>query len=254
MREQRLQALNEFIQAHQTVSLKTLALTFSVSLYTIRRDMDELVARGQVRKHYGGVTAASLHNTFPIVYAERVATLREEKQRIALQAASDIQDHEVLYIDAGTTTLYMADLLKKRTVTVVTNSLPIIRDLAASDTVELIALGGHFDSRTASFYGPTALETVERFKFDKVFLGTSGLSIEHGLTNYTELEAALKRAVMQRGNRCYVLVDHSKLGRDSLYRIGPLSHADVLVTDQLLPPLLAQYCEKHTIEVRHKLV
>ena len=60
MRVDRLNLMEQYILARESVSLEELAAYFSVSLNTVRRDVGELLTRGHVRKVYGGVSACQI--------------------------------------------------------------------------------------------------------------------------------------------------------------------------------------------------
>jgi DeoR family fructose operon transcriptional repressor len=69
-----------------------------------------------------------------------------------------------------------------------------------------------------------------------VFLGTNGLTVEHGLSTPDRDEAATKRAMVASSRRAVVLADASKIGTDSTLRFASLDEIDVLVTDEGASP------------------
>ena len=64
-----------------------------------------------------------------------------------------------------------------------------------------------------------------------VFLGTNGITVEHGLSTPDRDEAATKRAMVACARQVVVLADASKVGTETPIRFAELAEVDVLVTD-----------------------
>lgn len=68
IKEKRIQRIEEYVSKNQTASLDELVKVFNVSKNTIRRDIQELVERGDFRKVYGGIAINEKNlNPFKIV-------------------------------------------------------------------------------------------------------------------------------------------------------------------------------------------
>ena len=72
---------------------------------------------------------------------------------------------------------------------------------------------------------------IERLRFDIAFLGTNGLTAEHGLSTPDAEEAATKRALVAAARRVIVLADADKLAEEHLVRFAHLREVDSVVTD-----------------------
>ena len=105
-RERTLQLLQE----KEEVSVKALSKDFCVSEMTIRRDLHLLEAQGLAVVHYGG---ASLCNYRPMFqdFSNRQEKLYKNKLAIARTAATKIERHDTLFLDASTTILLMLRFL-----------------------------------------------------------------------------------------------------------------------------------------------
>ena len=57
MRDKRLDDMEEYILAQKDSSLDELCEKYRISKNTVRRDIDELLLRGNIKKVYGGVKA-----------------------------------------------------------------------------------------------------------------------------------------------------------------------------------------------------
>lgn len=74
---------------------------------------------------YGGVTSAEKSVLVP--FENRTIQHQDEKIKIARYASRFIEDHDLVFIDSGTTTKSMLETLDPdKNVTVLTNSLDII--------------------------------------------------------------------------------------------------------------------------------
>src|SRR5690606_23885614 len=98
---------------------------------------------------------------------------------IASWAADQIEPGETILLDAGSTTGLLARRLPEvADLTVVTASIPAITTLQARDDLELISLGGRLRALSQAFVGPLTELALERLTFDRVFLGTDGVSTD----------------------------------------------------------------------------
>ena len=120
------------------------------------------------------------------------------------------------------------------------------------ENINLIVLGGEVDKRTNSITGYHAISFLQNLNITKSFLASSGISIDSGLTNYTVIEAEIKRHCLQTSNKTFLLVDSSKFGQSSLVKYGKVSDLDMIISDQLLPTEYAEYCEKNNVGITYE--
>jgi DeoR family transcriptional regulator, fructose operon transcriptional repressor len=64
------------------------------------------------------------------------------------------------------------------------------------------------------------------------FLGTNGISADHGFSTPDTSEAAVKRTIVRCARQTVVLADSSKLGLDTTVRFAAPAEVDALVTDE----------------------
>lgn len=76
LKSKRIEQIEKYVFEHQTVSLDELVKEFNVSKNTIRRDVQQLVERGTIKKVYGGV--AVNHTTLE---SFTVRQTRNQKQK-----------------------------------------------------------------------------------------------------------------------------------------------------------------------------
>ncbi|MFH0807236.1 MAG: DeoR/GlpR transcriptional regulator, partial [Elusimicrobiota bacterium] len=139
---------------------------------------------------------------------------------------------DVIILDTGTTNYWIASLLKNRkNITVITNSLKAAVELSSNKDIRHILIGGYILPETFSIYGPSAVEDIKKFNADKVFLGTTGIHWEKGLTEIYGEEASMKKIFLEISREKIVVTDHSKLGIVSFAHVAPLSKIDMVISD-----------------------
>ena len=155
-----------------------------------------------------------------------------------------------MLLDAGTTTARLALMLPRDLhLTVVTNAVPIAARLAGSPSVNLHLLPGRVRSTTHAAVGEDTVEALSRLRADVAFIGTNGLSVDHGLSTPDHTEAAAKRAIVASAHKVVVLVDSSKIGREHTVRFAELADVDVVVTDSGADPADLAELRSHGLEV-----
>lgn len=250
MRTRRIDFIQNYIEQQKSVSLDALCEKFKVSKNTIRRDIEELVKRGTVRKVYGGVTSRIANADAKLLpYEQRHTVLSQEKDDISRVAASFVSDGDVIYIDTGTTCLNMVDYLTETTCTVITNSLQILIKAVSHTNLQVISLPGTLNRITLSFVGTDLPEYLKTFNITKAFMASTGVTIENGLTNASMDEYSAKKAVIQNSNTRFLLTDHTKFGKIALMTYCSLSEIQHLITDAPLPEHYEEYCHEYQIAV-----
>ncbi len=212
-------------------SISALAAALRVSTMTVRRDLDQLETEGLIRRTHGGALTEALGQV-DLAYAARSRQSARAKRQIGRAAAELVQDGEVVFIDAGTTALAMAEFLAaRRGLTIVTHSLPVAERLAGCAGVEVFLLGGQVRHTFMSVVGYRTEESLATFRFDRAFLGTAGIDLQRGLTHAAPEEIPIKKLAARLADQVVVLADRTKLGRKGpVYFLSP-AEIDLLITD-----------------------
>jgi DeoR family transcriptional regulator of aga operon len=79
--------------------------------------------------------------------------------------------------------------------------------------------------------GPAAIETLNMFVLDRLFLSVTGVDADRGATMIEPEEAALFRVMVRQAREVVVVADSSKVGMVSPAVICPLREVDLLITD-----------------------
>ena len=232
--EQRRRTIADLVTQHDGLSVDELAARLEVSSSTIRRDLSALAERDLVERTHGGavpVTNVGVEQPFN----QRVVHNLERKRPIGERAVREIQEGQVVYFDAGTTTMQAAKKTPEDLSNVfVTNSPLLLSRLAeGEETVKLT--GGQYRPETKALVGPTAEAYIRNSNFDLGFLGVNGISEDGELSTPNESEAALKRLVMANTSRVAVVTATEKFGERSFRQFGSIDDIDLLVTDARVP-------------------
>lgn len=230
--EERFDRILALLDQKRTVTVPELCAVTGASVATIRRDLSILAEQGRLNKVHGGAVAV----TAAFESVERDVSTKaqlnvEEKERIARYAAHQIQDEDVVFIDAGTTTLRMVEHLAGSRASFVTTGIECARRMVQK-RLRVYVIGGQLKAGTEAIVGAAALEAIRRYNFTKAFLGTNGVTVRQGCTTPDAEEAAVKRAATEQAYLTYVLADSSKFGKVSAVTVCPLAKACIL-TDRV---------------------
>ncbi|MGE5221499.1 MAG: DeoR/GlpR family DNA-binding transcription regulator [Omnitrophica WOR_2 bacterium] len=229
----------EFVQQRRSVSVKELSKFFQVSSMTVRRDLDILETKGLVTRIHGGVTSPI--SPIALREKERESVNISQKSCIGEAGLNFVEEGQTIFIDAGTTTAELAKrLFHRRGLTVVTNSVKVLSILADAPGINLIGLGGAVYGGAWSFVGSLAEGAIRRFHSNLAFLGITSLSLEHGLTEINYFEADVKSLIIKQSQRVVLLADSGKFEKVSPISVAPLTDIDVIISDDLLEPPLAE--------------
>jgi DeoR family transcriptional regulator of aga operon len=252
--EKRRSAILEELAGARSVQVSDLSRRLGVSEVSIRHDLEDLETRGLLRRVRGG--ALSVPQAMQDwSFNERMLMRHEQKERIGRAAAAMVSGGDVIIMDSGTTVVHMArslspELLTSGDVTVITSSIPIVRELGPWKGVHLISLGGVYLPQQEVVVGPQAVANLAELHADKMFLGADGLGFEVGATTRTVLDAEVDRASARASDQVIALIDSSKIGRRGLATGVPFSEIDILITDDAAPPDFVAKARDLGMEVR----
>lgn len=227
---ERRQKIADQAMLEKRVLVSELAQMYKVTEETIRRDLEKLEKEGIVNRTYGGAIVTR-QSSEDLPFATRNATNQDIKMKIAFKALDLIQDGDTLMIDPSSTAYeLLKQLNKKQNLTVITNSVEALHELAGQD-IQLISTGGTLRNRSLSLIGPVAQDTVQKYHVDKVIISCKAISTEKGVMDSNEPECELKKRMIQQGSQVILLVDHTKFDKASFVQLSDLEQIHVLVTD-----------------------
>ena len=247
---ERRQQLVQLVEQRNSLTVAELSVHFRVSPATIRRDLSQLSQRGMIERAHGGaarrVRMATEMPEPPLIH--RAAIQAEEKRRIGKAAAAHVHDGETIIISSGTTTVEMVPHLADRTgLTVITNALNIVFALAPYPTITVIVLGGVLRHSELTILGSLGEDALENLRADKLFMGSSAIHADYGLSAENFAEARSDQTLMDSAREIIVLADHTKFGRVATVRVTPLTRIRRMITGTDIPPEDARLLSEHDV-------
>ncbi|MBM7654680.1 DeoR/GlpR family DNA-binding transcription regulator [Neobacillus cucumis] len=246
IKEKRIKKIHDYVIEQHSASLDELVSVFDVSKNTIRRDVQTLVKRGELKKVYGGVSV--IHKKLES-FQDRKTRNQEQKASIVKKAASFVKDGDIIFIDSGTTTIEMFDYIKEKNLTIFTNSMEFIVRALPFEQLNVISIGGVLDRKTDSFGNPLNLDLLSNYNIKKAFMASTGISLSSGVTNASPLESELKKLIVKKSAEVYLLVDHDKFDKYGLMTYCGLDEIDYIITDRDPKPSYQEFAKKNTIRL-----
>lgn len=228
----------EFIRVNGHTTVDQLATLLDISRETIRRDLTALANLGKIQKIHGGATLPRVFGEDS--FQQRMSDNAKAKARIAKTASKLFSAGETIFIDTGSTTLYLAEKISEASgLTIVTNSTDIARTISAAATDnQVFLLGGEFSSDNRQTIGTMVAEQIRSFRAHHTVLTIGGLDGRTGVMDYNIEEAQVARTMIEQSESLTVLVDGSKFNAVASFEVCPLTRIDRLVCDTAPPRAL----------------
>ena len=266
---ERFETIMNKLQSQSSVRVSDLSRELGVSESTIRRDISDLAKAGRLKKVFGGAvpvesrteaagrtsaeaggrtaaeaagrTAAEAAvdpdfagrtiNAVSRNVEEKARLQVDEKSEVAMRAAAMIEDGDLVYIDAGTTTGCMIDHIDCEGASFVTNGARHAIQLARRG-FRVWLLSGRLKAKTEAVIGQGAVDSLQKYHFNKCFIGTDGVDQKCGLTTADIEESMVKTNAIERSQNVFILADSSKFGLVASVTFAPLD-AGTIITDRL---------------------
>lgn len=254
--EERRARIVELVNSRGRVKVTDLADQLQVTQPTIRKDIAVLDSERKLKRTHGGALA-TVSPAYEIEVEARRFDHVEQKQAIAGACLQLIGRNDSIYLDAGTTSLAIAEAIANEVgavagrfganLNVLTNSIPVARTLSTRGSIHCTVVGGQYRSIADSFVGPLAIQAIQQFTVNLAFLGVTGISGDQ--FSVADLgEADVKRAVLGQARRTIVPMDHSKLGLTDFVGVCKLGEVDAVIMDRT-EPYFADLCSANEVDL-----
>ncbi len=228
LKVERQSIILEELRAFHKVESSKLCNLLSVSEDTIRRDLNDLEKKGQLKKVHGGAVSLSFIPSFK----KREVIEIQTKHEIAKKALSLIEDNMVLIIDGGTSNLQLINLLPiDKKLTIFTNSIPVASKLCEYPNIDGVFLGGNILRKGYTTVGFQAIETLLEIHADLCFMGTTSIDLVDGLTEANRQETTIKKAIIKASKKVATLAISNKINSVQPFKVCDLECLDVMVTE-----------------------
>jgi len=222
----------DILDKNRIIKITEIVKTFNVSNETARRDLEFLQDQNLVKRIYGGAVPAT---TFDKNFVSNSTFIQKQGHReraaIGKEASKLINEGESIFLDVGSTVHEISRNIKRlKNLTVITNSMLVLNELADSD-VSLYTLGGkvNHDERTIS--GKLTEFVLNLFFVDKAFIGAGGITLSGGISDYNIDEALLKNTICEHAAKVILVAHSGKFGKNAFSAGCSLSKVNVIITD-----------------------
>jgi len=221
----------ELLEESGSVLVSKLSDELGVTEETVRRDLEKLEKSEALMRTHGGAVPVS-RTSYELSIEKRKKINVDVKQRLAKAACNHIMPGDTIFLDASTTTFYMAKELRGlNNLTVITNSLRVINELVACENIKVVAVGG-LVSNNFSFVGALAHTTIaEKYFAGKLFFSSRGVSADAGILESNEDEKNIKTAMLGNCEQAFYLCDSTKIGKVGFTKLAKFDDIDYFITD-----------------------
>ena len=230
LKEERYDKILEILEKENYVSAHKLSKMLYVSLPTVRRDLTELSLRHQIiRSHGGAKKIESEHIVAPLDFRKTINSA--EKKRLCRAAVKFVSDNDIVFVDASTTTLQIADFLsEKKNLTVITNGIPLASNLVKKG-IKTYCTGGEIFENSLAHFGSFAEDFIQKFNIDVLIFSCHGVNKKGMLTDPSLPETQMRKTAVNQSAKTVFLCDESKLSLSAPYNLFPIWQLDHIVTN-----------------------
>ncbi len=248
--DERKNKIIAMLENRSSITTSELTELFQVSLETIRRDLEYLEGQGALKRVHGGAIAVGQIKNYT-TYQGRTGEHQPEKKHLALAACAYIQEGDVIALDAGTTTIELAALIRDRFqgLTVLTHSLEVVKLLSQKESIRTILAGGIYMPQENCFGGHLTLDMIRQLHVSKCFIAPAAVSLDFGLSDYMPDLIMIQRALLAIADHAYVLADSSKFESCAPMKVCDLGPQLSLITDAGLSDQLLEAYQSASIPV-----
>jgi DeoR/GlpR family transcriptional regulator of sugar metabolism len=247
--ERRREQILAYLNTRDRTSVGELSQILDVSEVTVRKDLDVLESQGVLTRVHGGAIVSG-RGRLELFFSAREHEHLEEKRRIAHAAAAFIQSGQRIFLDASTTALQVARLIKDREdLVVVTNGIYTALELNFCAGITTIVVGGTMRHRSSSLVGSLNINSLQRLRVDIGVFGARGLTARDGLMESEISEAQLKQQMVSASGLVIGIVDSSKFGIVAFSAFALPHEIDRIITDAGAPALMVSELRERDITV-----
>lgn len=251
MKRERIEELAEVIDKRGRITLEQLEEVFpDVSQMTLRRDLLKLEEDNRIIRIRGGaMSVKEVPKVSAEEYTKKTTINTDAKIVIAQKAAGLIDENTSIFLDGGTTAMYLTKEMPDIKCNVFTNGIAVAMELAQKKNINLTLVGGQLMRDNLSTASPAAREYFDRTNFEIAVVSATAFTPEQGFSCNSQIESELLKNVFRKARHVYMMLDSSKIGKINPFTFAHLEDIDVLITDDHFPKEYKQLFEEQDIVV-----
>lgn len=228
---ERLAKILEILEREKYCTTEQLANTLYVVPATIRRDLKKLEQQGLINRNRGGATIIS-HDNHNVPYVVWQNSGNTTKVRLAKKAIKYIPDGSTIFLDSSSTVIYIAELLSpEQNVTVITNSIKAALILSQKN-INTYCVGGQLINGSNSLVGTLAGNTIASLSADLFFFSSQGVEVNGNITDFSDSETQVRKAMIAHAKKSYLVVDSSKIGKEFMFSVCNVKDITGIICDK----------------------
>ncbi len=237
MKRERIEEIAEIIDKRGKMTLEQLEEVFPhVSQMTLRRDLFQLEEDGRIIRVRGGaMSVKEVQKVSGEAYTKKTTINTDAKIVIAQKAAALIDEGISLFLDGGTTAMYLSKEMPDIACNVFTNGIAVAMELAQKKNVAITVVGGQLMKDNLSTSSPAAKEYFALTNFEIAIVSATAFTPENGFSCNSQIESDLLKQVFAKARHVYMMLDSSKIGKINPYTFAHIEDIDVLITDNNFP-------------------
>ena len=230
---ERQEQIMQLLEKSKSISVTKLAQLLYVSQPTVRRDLSILEQQGKVQRTHGGVVLRKMSDAeIPLMFREDQNNA--SKKIIAERAAKFIHDGDVIFLDASSTVSYLIPHLKKFNDLIVITNSPKTSIRLGEHNIKSYCTGGQLLIHSIAYVGSETERFISNINADLFFFSSRGYTESGMITDSSEQEVTVKRAMLKNAENSYYLCDTSKKGQKYAFNICAVNDVAGII-DELSP-------------------
>lgn len=227
---ERQEQIMQILKKNKSISVAKLAQLLYVSQPTIRRDLSTLEEQGKVQRTHGGVVLRKVSDAeIPLMFREDQNNV--SKKIIAEKAAKLINNGDVIFLDASSTVSYLIPHLEKfQDIIVVTNS-PKTSIRLGEKNIKNYCTGGQLLMHSIAYVGSEAEKFVANINANLFFFSSRGYTEGGMITDSSEQEVIVKKAMLKNAEKSYYLCDSSKKNKKFAFNICDIRNISGIIDE-----------------------
>ena len=250
--EERQDKIVKYLEKVEKATIEDIMSLLKISRSTVRRYVIDLERKNLIIRTRGGALKKKYFK-YEFSLNEKKDLNLDKKKKIAQIAKRFINEGDIIYISGGTTTLELAKILfDVKDLVVFTNAINILLELVNNSEIRVKLVGGDFRKKTFSMVGQEAINFLDRYNFNKAFVGVNGISMVEGFTTPNELEAIVDGEVIKRSKEVFILADETKFGAVAFSNICKIENVDYIITNKLINSNLVRDIQKNEVKIAYE--
>ena len=246
---ERQKRILEILGIEGVVMVSKLSTELGVTEETVRRDLEKLEAKELLRRTHGGALPMD-DGSYEYSLEKRKGLNVESKQEMARKASQYIATGDTIFLDASTTTFYLAKEIKSmKNITIITNSIRVINELCGIEGIKVIAVGGIVSKNQSLVGAMTENYITENYFADKMFFSSKGIGDNSIILESNDQECFIKQSMLKNSKKRFYLCDKSKIGRVGYMRLTGFEAIDHLITDAEIEGELKETLKELNVEI-----